>query len=82
MNNVIINLHSYCNNHVFLQYLLELIWVNFGLSWLKCDTFSIIQALMRVPLISDLIYYFSGISFSCEILVALNLFSLTMVLVR
>ena len=21
-------------------------WVNFGLNWLKCDTFSIIQALM------------------------------------
>ena len=46
MNNVNVNLHSYCNNHAFLQSLLELIRVNFGLSWIKCDTFSIVQALM------------------------------------
>ena len=34
----------------FYTTLHDLIWLNFGLSWPKCDTFSIIQALMRVLL--------------------------------
>ena len=33
----------------------DLMWVNFGLDWLECDTFSIIQAPMRVLLRPQLV---------------------------
>ena len=42
INSVIVNLHNYCNNHVFLHNFTWITWVSFELNnWLKCDTFSI-----------------------------------------
>lgn len=48
MNNNDINLCSYCNNNVFFH---NFAWNNvgkFGFNWLKCGTFFIKQARMRV----------------------------------
>ena len=47
MNNVSKNLHSYYNNYIFLRIFHGLMWVTFEFIWLKCDTFSIIQAVMQ-----------------------------------
>ena len=56
MNSANVNLYNYCSNHVFYPTLHDLMWVNFGINWLKCSTFSIIQALMQMLLGVYIIY--------------------------
>ena len=56
MNSANVNLYNYCSNHVFYTTLHDLIWVNFEINWLKCSTFSIIQALMQMLLRIYIVY--------------------------
>ena len=56
MNSANVNLYNYCSNHVFYTTLHDLMWVNFGINWLKCSTFSIIQAWMQMLLGFYIVY--------------------------
>ena len=56
MNSANVNLYNYCSNYVFYTTLHDLMWVNFGINWLKCSTFCIIQALMQMFLRIYIVY--------------------------
>ena len=51
MNSVSVNLHGYYSNHVFYTTLPALMWVNFGLGWLKCGFFFLSWVLLGHKLI-------------------------------
>ena len=51
-----VNLYDYCSNHVFYTTLHDLMWVNFKINWLKCNTFSFIHALMQMLLGVYIVY--------------------------
>ena len=56
MNSANVNLYNYCSNYVFYTTLHDLMWVNFGINWLKCNTFSFIHALMQMLLGVYIVY--------------------------
>ena len=50
-DNACVNLHDNCGNNVLIYFytvLHDMMWINFVFTWLKYDTFSIIQVLTRM----------------------------------